>query len=104
MTTMQGSRPMDTCPWRPTARPSCAKSPGACAGITATKGRLALLGAPPPSPATPNASAKASAAGGAAKKESIKQAITEKYQAQFPQYRISFKVFFCKGDDGARFV
>ena len=46
MTTMQWSRPMDTCPWSPTAGPSCAKSPGACAGITATKGRLALLGAP----------------------------------------------------------
>ena len=38
------------------------------------------------------------------KKESIEQAITEKYLAQFPQYRDSFKVYFCKSDDGARFV
>ena len=64
MTTMQWSRPMDTCPWSPTAGPSCAKSPGACAGITATKGRLALLGAPGTSTANTNASAKASATGG----------------------------------------
>ena len=41
---------------------------------------------------------------GSGKKESIEQAITEKYLAQFPQYRDSFKVFFCKSDDGARFV
>ena len=39
-----------------------------------------------------------------AKKENIEQAITEKYLAQFPQYRDSFKVYFCKSDDGARFV
>ena len=39
-----------------------------------------------------------------AKKESIEKEITEKYLAQFPQYRDSFKVFFCKSDDGARFV
>ena len=50
------------------ARPSCAKPPGACAGITATKGRLALLGAPGPSTANPTASAKVSAAGGAARR------------------------------------
>lgn len=30
-----------------------------------------------------------------AKKESVEQAITEKYLAQFPQYRDSFKVYFC---------
>ena len=76
----------------------------ACAGITATQGHLALLSALGTATANTNASAKASEAGGTAKKESIEQAITEKYQAQFPQYRISFKVFFCKGDDGARFV
>ena len=39
-----------------------------------------------------------------AKKESIEKEITEKYLAQFPQYRDSFKVFFCKSDDGARFI
>ena len=73
---------METCPLKPTTRPSCAMTLRACAGITATKGRLALLGAPGTSTANTNASAKASAAGGAAKKESIEQAITEKYQAQ----------------------
>ena len=41
---------------------------------------------------------------GSGKKENIEQAITEKYLAQFPQYRDSFKVYFCKSDDGARFV
>lgn len=35
-----------------------------------------------------------------AKKDSIEQEITEKYLAQFPQYRDSFKVYFCKSDDG----
>ena len=39
-----------------------------------------------------------------AKKESIRQAITEKYLARFPQYKDSFLVCFCKSDDGARFV
>jgi galactokinase/galacturonokinase len=39
-----------------------------------------------------------------AKKESIEKEITGKYLAQFPQYRESFKVYFCKSDDGARFV
>ena len=38
------------------------------------------------------------------KKDSIAQAITEKYLARFPQYKDSFQVFFCKSDDGARFV
>ena len=39
-----------------------------------------------------------------AKKESIEQAITEKYLAQFPQYRSSFQVCFSKSDDGARYL
>ena len=39
-----------------------------------------------------------------AKKDSIEKEITEKYLEQFPQYKNSFKVFFCKSDDGARFV
>ena len=38
------------------------------------------------------------------KKEQIEKEITEKYLAQFPQYKNSFKVYFCKSDDGARFV
>lgn len=38
------------------------------------------------------------------KKESIEKEITEKYLAQFPQYKNSFQVFFCQSDDGARFV
>ena len=38
------------------------------------------------------------------KKESIEKEITEKYLAQFPQYKNSFKVYFCKSDDGARFI
>ena len=39
-----------------------------------------------------------------AKKESIEREITEKYLAQYPQYKNSFRVYFCKSDDGARFV
>ena len=38
------------------------------------------------------------------KKEQIEKEITEKYLEQFPQYRNSFKVYFCKSDDGARFL
>ena len=38
------------------------------------------------------------------KKESIEKEITEKYLEQFPQYKDTFKVYFCKSDDGARFV
>ena len=38
------------------------------------------------------------------KKESIEKEITEKYLAQFPQYKNSFQVFFCQSDDGARFL
>jgi len=37
------------------------------------------------------------------KKESIRQAVTEKYLAQFPQYKDSFAVYFVRSDDGARF-
>ena len=39
-----------------------------------------------------------------AKKEAIRREITEKYLAQFPQYRDTFLVDFCRSDDGARFV
>ena len=39
-----------------------------------------------------------------AKKEEIEKTITEKYLEQFPQYKNSFKVYFCKSDDGARFI
>ncbi len=39
-----------------------------------------------------------------AKKAHIEKEITEKYLARFPQYKDSFQVFFCKSDDGARFV
>ena len=39
-----------------------------------------------------------------AKKATIEKEITEKYLEQFPQYKNSFKVYFCKSDDGARFV
>ena len=38
------------------------------------------------------------------KKKTIEKAVTEKYLAQFPQYKNSFQVFFCQSDDGARFV
>ena len=38
------------------------------------------------------------------KKEQIEKEITEKYLAKFPQYKNTFKVYFCKSDDGARFV
>ena len=38
------------------------------------------------------------------KKESIRQAVTEKYLAQFPQYKDSFAVYFVRSDDGAIFV
>ena len=38
------------------------------------------------------------------KKEEIEKTITEKYLEQFPQYKNSFKVYFCKSDDGARFI
>ena len=38
------------------------------------------------------------------KKAEIEKTITEKYLEQFPQYKNSFKVYFCKSDDGARFL
>ena len=38
------------------------------------------------------------------KKAEIEKTITEKYLEQFPQYKNSFKVYFCKSDDGARFI
>lgn len=38
------------------------------------------------------------------KKESIEKEITEKYLSKYPQYKDSFRVCFCKSDDGARFV
>lgn len=38
------------------------------------------------------------------KKEQIKKQVTEKYLAKYPQYEDSFQIFFCKTDDGARFV
>lgn len=37
-------------------------------------------------------------------KESIEQEITKKYLAQFPEYENTFKIFWVKPDDGARFV
>ncbi len=38
------------------------------------------------------------------KKENIEKEITEKYLSKYPQYKDSFRVCFCKSDDGARFV
>ncbi len=38
------------------------------------------------------------------KKKSIRESITSKYLAEYPQYKDSFEVFFCKLDSGARFV
>jgi galactokinase/galacturonokinase len=38
------------------------------------------------------------------KKENIEKEITEKYLSKYPQYKDSFRIFFCKSDDGARFV
>ena len=37
-------------------------------------------------------------------KEEIEKAITERYLEQFPEYEQTFKVFWVKQDDGARFV
>ena len=39
-----------------------------------------------------------------ARKTEIERSIREKYLATFPQYKNSFQVFFCKSDDGARFI
>ena len=38
------------------------------------------------------------------KKETIEREMTEKYLSKYPQYKDSFRVCFCKSDDGARFV
>ena len=38
------------------------------------------------------------------KKESIRQSVTAKYLEQFPQYKDSFELHYCKTDSGARFV
>lgn len=37
-------------------------------------------------------------------KEDIEKAVTETYLAEFPEYEKSFKVFWVKPDDGARFI
>lgn len=37
-------------------------------------------------------------------KEEIEKTLTEKYLAEFPEYEQTFKVFWVKPDDGARFV
>ena len=39
-----------------------------------------------------------------ARKEEIERSVTEQYLARFPQYKDTFQCFFCKSDDGARFV
>ncbi len=38
------------------------------------------------------------------KRESIREAITDKYLNRFPQYRDSFDIHFCKTDTGTRFL
>jgi galactokinase/galacturonokinase len=38
------------------------------------------------------------------KKEEIERSVTEQYLAKFPQYKDTFKCYFCKSDDGARFI
>ena len=38
------------------------------------------------------------------KKESIERALTERYLAEFPQYKDTFQVFFVRSDEGARFI
>ncbi len=39
-----------------------------------------------------------------AKREQIRNQITEEYLRMFPEYEKSFEIHFCKSDDGARFV
>jgi len=39
-----------------------------------------------------------------AKKEAIRQQITEEYLRMFPEYTDSFEIHFCKTDNGARFI
>lgn len=38
------------------------------------------------------------------KAESIEKSVIEKYLAEFPQYKKTFKTFICESDDGARFI
>lgn len=37
-------------------------------------------------------------------KESVEKAVTERYLAEFPEYEKTFKTFWVKPDDGARFI
>ena len=37
-------------------------------------------------------------------RDSVAEAVTSKYLSRFPQYKNTFRVDFCKSDDGARFV
>ena len=39
-----------------------------------------------------------------AKEAEIVKSVTEKYLAEFPQYKKTFQAFICHSDDGARFV
>lgn len=39
-----------------------------------------------------------------AETERIRAKITDKYLAEFPQYKKTFEVFFCTSEDGARFI
>ena len=39
-----------------------------------------------------------------AKKDSIRNKLTQEYLSRFPEYEKSFEVHFCRTDDGARFV
>lgn len=39
-----------------------------------------------------------------AREEQIRREVTEKYLAEFPQYRKTFEVFFCTSEQGARFI
>ena len=37
-------------------------------------------------------------------KEQVEKAVTEKYLAEFPEYETTFKIFWVRPDDGARFI
>ncbi|MDD3388127.1 MAG: galactokinase, partial [Prevotella sp.] len=39
-----------------------------------------------------------------AKKEQIREQVRSEYLRMFPEYSQSFEIYFCKTDDGARFV
>lgn len=39
-----------------------------------------------------------------AREEEIRREVTEKYLAEFPQYRKTFEVYFCTSEQGARFI